>query len=218
MIGNRAVRLALRARLLSLTVVTTGVTTLEATAAGYARAIGSFLTDGFARGMEVQPAGFTQMTPGVITEVAALTMKISGGRTIEAAAAGRTLSVGLPASRAWENVAFTPATGVPYVTEEFVPGPGKRVTLGEFAQIEYLPLYFPKIYVPAGVAVGASDAYADAIIRHFPPGLDVLATAQDQMRVRGDTAPYAGQLLQTTPGFAVVPVNVPLWLRTPNVI
>lgn len=214
---NRAVRLALRTRLAQLLVVTTGSVTLEATATGYRRAVGSFLVDGFARGMEVQPASFSQTPPGVITAVTATDLTIMGGRTIEAAAAGRTLSVGLPAQRAWENVAFTPTTGVPYVTEDFVPGPGKKINIGRPAEMEYLPMYAPKVYVPSGAGVGAGDAYADALLALFPPS-DEIALTGATLHVRGDAAPYSGQLLAAGPGFAVVPITVPLLLRTVNAI
>jgi hypothetical protein len=50
--------LALRGRVLTLSVATTGTTSLAATATGYTRAAGSFVTDGFKPGMEVLAAGF----------------------------------------------------------------------------------------------------------------------------------------------------------------
>lgn len=217
MISHRAARLALRGKLLTLAVCTTGSTTLEATATGYARAAGSFLTDGFAVGAEVAPTGFTQTATGVITALTALTMTISGGRTVQAAGAARTLSVGLPAMRAWENVAFTPTAGAPYVTEQYVPGPGKKISLGPLGELEYLPLFAPHVHVPSGVGPEAGDAYADALLTLFAPETSI-TLANSTLRVRGDVAPYSGQLLQSAPGFATIPVNVPLRLRTANAI
>jgi hypothetical protein len=210
---HRDVRAALRAKLLTLQVCTTGSTTLAATATGYTRASGSFLTDGFAPGMEVTPDGFTQTATAVIKAVTALTIAVVGSRTVEASASGRTLTVGLPASRAWENVEYTPTTGVPYVVEEYIPGPMRQVTLGSQGEMEVLPIYAPKVYVPSGLGSGAADAYADALLLWFAPMVSV-TIPNGTLRVRSDVAPYRGQLLQNSPGFAVVPVTIPLRLRT----
>jgi hypothetical protein len=215
-VNHRVSRLALRTRLLTLSVCTTGSTTLEATATGYTRASGSFLTDGFAPGMEVTPSGFTQTATGVILAVTALTMTISGGRTVQASGSGRSLAVGLPASRAWENVEFSPTNGVPYVVETYLPGPGRKITLGAFGEIESLPQYVVQVHVPANKGAGAADGYADALLEHFAPETSI-SISNATLRVRGDVAPFSGQLLQSSPGFAAVPVNIPLRLRAANV-
>lgn len=227
MISHRAARLALRAKLASLVVCTTGSTTLSATSTGFTRSAGSFVTDGFAVGMWFERTGFATNTPGVITSVSALAMGVTlysitypGGvqtvsspsMAVESAAAGRTLTVGLPALREWENVKFTPVAGVPSVREEYVPGPSKRIAGGI---VEWLPEYFPQIEVQSGIGVGAADAYADALLQLFAPGTPFTLT-NATMRVRGDHAPYSGQLLQSSPGFARVPVTIPLLLRTRN--
>ncbi len=218
MYDRRAVRLALRAKLATLVVATTGSTALEATATGYARASGSFLADGFAIGMEVTPVAFTQTDPGVITGISALTMAIAGGRAVQASGSGRSLQAGLPSRREYENVSFTPTAGAPYVREQYVPGPGTKITYGPTGIVEYLPLYVPQIHVPSGVGVGAADAYADALITLFAPGTPITLAAGSELRVRGDSTPSSGQLLQSSPGFALVPVTVPLLLRTRNSI
>src|SRR3972149_4040320 len=96
--------LAIRSRVASVVVATTGSITMSATATGYARTTGSFLTDGFAVGMEVTPTGFTQTTVGIVTNVETLALEIFGGRAVQSAGAGRTLTTKLPTKRGWENV------------------------------------------------------------------------------------------------------------------
>lgn len=217
MIGlHREVRLALRTRLRTLSVLTTGSTTLAATSTGYTRSAGSFLDDGFAVGMEVTPSGFPQTTTGVIESLSALALTIKGGRTVAAAAAGRSLSVGLPSTQGWDNRHAQTTTGVPFVIEQYIPGPSRRISgYGPGTVIEMNPMYAPQVHVPAGVGVGAADAYIDAILELFAPGTTIaLQNPEDVLRVRGDVGPSAGQLLQSTAGHAVIPVTIPLLIRT----
>lgn len=210
------VRLALRAHLRDLEVCTTGSTTLAATSAGYTRASGSFLDDGFRPGMEVTPSGFTASTVGTVLTVSALAMTIRGGRTVESSASGRSLTVGLPATQVWENTETEREAGVPYVAEQFLPGASKKVGLGSFGEVETLPLYIVQVYVPQDSRTEAADAYAGAILEHFAPETS-LTVANASLRVRGDVAPFCGQLLQSGQ-HAVVPVTIPLRLRAANTV
>lgn len=216
-IDHTANLLAARAHLLTLSVVTTGSTTLAATTTGYTRASGSFVADGFALGMELTPAGFSSNDVSTITSVTALNITTKDERSAESASAGRSLTVGLPATRGWENVKVTPQSGEPYSTEEYVPGPTERISLGEYAQIEGAPVYLPRIFVPSNTGRAAASKYADAIMNHFAPGTD-LGVADGELKVRGRPGPFAGQLLQLDSGWAVVPVTVPLLYRTTNSI
>lgn len=220
MINHHEVQLALRTQLLTLSVATTGSTDLAGTATGYSRSAGSFLTDGFRVGMEVVGTGFADSDnagPHTITAVDATTITCAD-TAVEAEAAGRTLTVGLPNGRAWENVQYEPTQNTPWVEEQYLPGPMRRETLGATAQLEVLPQYLPRVYVPANVGADAARMYADALITLFAPGTTMTTASGDVLRVRGDLAPFAGQLLQARPGFAVVPVTVPLRVRTTNSI
>lgn len=217
MIDEVAIQLALRSKLATLTVATTGTTTLAATTSGYTRAAGSFLDDGFAVGMEVTPTGFTSNTPRVITAVSALSMTVNATLTAQAAAGGRSLTVGLPSQRAWENVAFQPTAGVPWVREEFLPGPTQQVTIGPGGDLEVTPMYAIHVNVKDDTGLTAKR-YVQALRVLFAPRTQIPLSNGDTIRVRGDTGPYAGQLLQSQPGFAVQPFTVPLRLRSPNVI
>lgn len=120
-------REAFRQRALSLVVATSGATTLGADSSGYTRAAGSFVTDGFAAGMEVVGTGFpgSAGAAAMIETVSALAMTITGGRTVTAPAGSRTLSVGLPADRRWQGTQ-TPISTVtatrPAFLDQWVPG------------------------------------------------------------------------------------------------
>lgn len=216
-INHTAAHLAARTQLLTLSVVTTGSTTLSATTTGYARAAGSFVTDGFAVGMEVTPSGFAVNTVDVITAVTALALTVKNTRTAEAAAGSRTLAVLLPATRAWENVEIEPTTGVPYISEEYVPGPTEKITLGPLGEVEALPLYLPRIFVPKNIGRAAASKYADALLNLFAPGRD-LTISGASLSVRTSPGPFPGQLLQTQDGWAFVPVTIPLRYRVANAI
>lgn len=212
-VDHTAITLALRARLNGLVVCSTGSVSLSATTNGYARATGSFLDDGLAKGMELVAAGFSKAANNgarVITDVTA-TLVSCDGCVAEAAASGRTLAVGLPTRQAWENAAMTVARdpGAPYLDEQYTRGPSALTTLGAFGRITGEPMYFPRINVPSGVGIAAASRYADAILALFPPG-DVFQVAGTTVHVRADHAPYAGQLQPGDPGFAGLLCTIPL--------
>lgn len=214
------VQLALRAHALGLTVCTTGSATLGATAGGYTRSTGSFLADGFAAGMEITASGFpTAPNNGtaVVTQVTAQRLRVSRAVDAMPPAAGRTISVGLPSSRAWENMNFTPVEGVPWVEEQFVPGPNFLATLGPGAEAESRPMYGIRVHVIEGKGIGAARRYADALIRRFPMRGEI-PVGSSVIRIRGDTGPFVGQLQRSQAGFVVVPVTIPLRLRATNTI
>lgn len=218
MTGHFAIQLALRAYLLTLpTIKTTGSQTLSATATGYARTSGSFITDGFVPGLEVAPSGFTQTDVGTIIGVTAEALTIHGGRTVQSAGSGRTLSVGLPSRLQWENVTFTPVAMRPHVEEQYAPGPTAKATLGSGGLLELLPMYFPRIHVPAGFDIAAGAIYADALLSHFAPGV-AITVGTDVLRVRGDSGSYRLQAMNSEPGFSVVPVHVPLRIYVTNAV
>ena len=210
-------QLALRSKAMTLVVATTGSVTLSATATGYARTTGSFVTDGLYAGMEITPAAFATNTPRVITAVSALAVTVSGAVTPEVAAGGRSLTVGLPTSRAWENVAFQPTAGVPWVREEFLPGPTAQVTIGPLGELEATPMYALYVNVEAETGLTAKR-YVNALRVLFAPRTAIVLANGNTLRVRADTGPYAGQLQQGQPGFSTQPFTIPLRLRSANVI
>ena len=216
MIDHSAIQLACRVHARDLAVCTTGSTSLAATATGYTRASGSFLTDGFRIGMEVTPSGFTDTTKRTITAVTALTMTVNGAPTVQTAAGSRTLAVGLPSSQAWENVDHTPTVCTPWVSETYVPGALSRESLGAFGQLEALGLYILTVYTPTRIDTGALYGYADALVTQFAPDTPLTLSTGDVTRVRGRPAPSVGQVVVLDGGWAALTVTIPLRTRTSN--
>lgn len=222
MLDHTAALLALRARALTLVVCTTGSTTLSATSTGYARSSGSFVADGFRVGMEVTGAGFS--TSGnngaaegqrVITAVSALAITCAG-TTTESAGSGKTLSVGLPAQRAWENVALTPVAGRGFLEEEYLPGPAAQVTLGARGQVEVFPTYVLKLYGLADRGAAALYASADALLALYPPRYPLTLSTGDVLTVRTAPAPYRSQLQSVGSGWSLVVLTIPCRARSAN--
>lgn len=220
MIDTYALQKALRTKALSLSVASCNGVDLSATVATFSRASGSFLTDGFSVGMEVVSAGFSESANNatwVATAVTALTLEIDGSLTTESAGAGKTLSVGLPAARAWENIKFEPTTDAPWIDEQLVPGPTRQISVGPLGTIESRVLYQLTVHVPENKGIGAPTQYADAVMALFAPRTQV-TFGSDVARVRTDTGPYRGQMIRRVPGWVSVPVVIPLEIRTANTI
>lgn len=217
MVDNRAILLALRNRVGTLSIAATGETVLEATATGYARASGSFEDDGFLVGMEVAPQGFAGGVPNVVTEVSALSIRTRTPPISSAAAPGRSIEAGLPSRRAWENVPFDREAEEWYIREEFIPGPPTLIA-GNYDHGEYDadPAYIVTIYGLPGTGAGAVYAAADALLRHVRPGLHLPTSDGHTLRVRTDTAPYRGQLFMDGATHAAIEVTIPLTVRTTN--
>lgn len=196
----------------------TSESVLSATANGYARLSGSFVTDGYMVGMEVQPTGFTQTDPGVISAVSASALTILGGRTVQAAATGRTLDVGVPALRAWENVALRPTSGQHYIEESYVPGTSKLWTFrAQGGQCEETGLYVLRWYGLSGHGPDGLRACVDALKALFAPGTSFTITG-GIIRVRTDIGPWAGEIRRLDGGWAVVTLTIPWLARSTNVI
>lgn len=210
---------ALRTKMKTLVVCTTGSTTLGATGATFTRSSGSFKDDGFKAGMEGTPSGFTgtNNNSAVIIQVEDLVLTVNRTLATEGASAGRTIQVGLPSRRAWENVSFNPDDGSPYIQEEFLPGPTTQISTGLDGWLESLPMYVVKVSTPQGYGVGAINGYSTALRTLFKPGTVMTLDSGDFLRVRADMAPFRGQLLNRVPGWATAPISIPCRLETRNV-
>lgn len=210
--SDRAMRRAMRAHLVSLVVATTDPDDdLSATASGYARTTGSFLDEGFEAGMELVPSGFTQTTLGVVgTGATATTLPIVGGRTVQSSGAGRSLTVGLPAIRFYENILnIERVSGRPYVVEQYDPGPTFVTEVGDGARQEARPMYTLLVHIKEGVGADAAQAYAEAISAHFLPGTHLSCADGTVLRVRSDQAPSKKALLPAAvQGWFYLPVTI----------
>lgn len=232
MISEFQMRSALRTKAMALSVAGTGSISLAASATGYTRTTGSFLTDGFAPGMEAIAAGFANNGPVVITDVTALTLTAKrviattvnnvttyslAAPPVESAAGGRSLTVGLPSQRAYENKSFQPTIGIPWVREEFSPGSVTQITMGPFGTLIAAPQWTLHISVPENTGL-TPVRYNDAARVLFAPMTQIPLANGDTLRVHADTAPYTGPITESKPGFSEQPFVIPLWLETRNVI
>lgn len=130
---EQAIRRALESRLASTIVATTGSASISATATGYARAAGSFVSDGFKVGDTVKGSGFSNSANngyGIITAVSALSMTVDVDRTAEAAGT-RTLDVVMPEKRKYEGQKVEHVPSRPMVRAAVVPVSAPLVAFGD---------------------------------------------------------------------------------------
>lgn len=220
MIRRSDAHLAMRSHALQTVVAETGTMTLTATTTGFTRAdAGSFISDGFAPGMEVTPAGFTSNTVAMITAVTASAITIKGTRAAEASGAGRSLTVYLPAARAFSNERFEKPKQGNYLEEDFVPATNALKTLpADGGDVEETGLYVLRIFGYGPVGLLALHGYADGVREQFAPGTAITTTRGDVLRVRTDTSVIASEILPLDTGWSVVTVTVPWWARTVNAV
>jgi hypothetical protein len=215
MLDHLAAREAFRARLLTLVVATTGSTTLAATTTGFTRGSGSFLTDKFASGMEVTGDGFSDANeaPALIDTVVALTMNVAGGRSVQVAAPGRTLTVGLPLIRQWHGTQ-TPEAIVrgtrPSVVEQWVPGATE-----DFGAMIDTGFYSVTLNLPGNRGLAAMLRYLQAMRDLFYPGL-TFTVNDDLVRVTGSPAPSFSQPTTLENGYESSTLTVPWRVATTN--
>lgn len=209
-------QLVLRARLMTLSICTTGSISLEATDSGYERTSGSFVTDGFVVGQEVTPAGFSDLERGTILSVSALELLIDGGRNPEGPTTA-SLTAGLPELQGWDNVALEPVSGRPYIEEQLVPA---TRTLRSFPStggtLEDTGLYVIRWYGKADTGLRAIADAADAVLELFKPGTTLPVDTDVTVRVRSDLGPYRGQIHADRPGWSVVTITIPWILSSVN--
>lgn len=206
------VREALRARLLTLVVATTGSTTLAATSQGFTRTAGSFKNDGFAAGQEVLPAGFTASlnVRKVIESVTDTLVKISGGLTTTAVAApGRTLTVGPPEAIQWEltQTPYTNAPGVrPYWYEQLLPGTQDSAA-DTYSLMADNGSYVLTSYGLSNKGVLAMSRERQAIRELFYPGFQIeVGDDDDWLRLSGV---QSGQPVMLDNGYVTVQYQIP---------
>jgi hypothetical protein len=208
MIRHDLLLLALWARVDTLSVVTTGSTTLGASGSTYTRASGSFITDGFAPGMETLDWNSALR---VVEKVEALTLTVDSAPTAASQASGRTLAVGPPSRFAHENVHFDPTQGYPWLEDALISGPTRQLTTGTSeATIEWDPIYRLWVHVPENVGSLAALKYVDALLLHLRSNTSVTLTGGATVHVRTDAGPYVGAIVRQRPGFvtALLTVNM----------
>ncbi|HTG26120.1 MAG TPA: phage tail terminator-like protein [Reyranella sp.] len=210
-ISSQDIRLSLRGQLLTLVVATTGAISLSVTASGYVRTSGSFVTDGFVAGMELLASGFgtgTNNGPQVITAVTPLTLSVSG-LSAEGAGAGRSLTVGVPSTRLYENLVGRPIQLKPYLQEQYAPAPpvlGSGPAAG--AMVDSQGLYVATLFGVPNTGDAAADRMADAVMALFKPGTTLPLTSGYAVRVL-QQMPWRSQIRNDDRGAPFVVVTVP---------
>ena len=218
MLDLSAATIAMRARAITLSVATTGSTSLSATATGYARASGSFITDGFYAGQEILPSGFPTNTRCVITQVTASLLTIDGGLTVVSAASGRTLLCGLPGLRAWENEQqVTLDAKRPYVTEAFRPATSQVYTYpANTGQMLETGLYVITLYGLPKYGILAIRKYIDGLKALFAPGTTV-AVGSNTIRMPTNKGANSSDLMPSGT-WTVCALTIPWEARTANTV
>lgn len=243
MIDKTAATLALRNRALATVVATTGTASIAATSTGYTRESGSFVADGFAVGMEILASGFATAAnngTGVITFASAGTLLVtaytisyststglysSASRTLvaESATGNEVIVANLPVMRAWENMAFNPITGVPYVEEDFVPATTELLGQKNGGILVESGLYVLKLYGLSGKGVTAIRRTMDALEARFAIGTPMAAGSHTVVvgsLGAGSTqrGPSSGQIIPQGDGRSVCVLTVPWYAQSINAV
>lgn len=126
---------------------------------------------------------------------------------------------GLPAVNAFENKAFTPVQGTPYVADQYVPATQQLVGLpAQHGIVEETGLYVVQLYGVDGAGITPLRTLAQAVLAAFTPGTVVTSTANDAIRVRGDVAPMGGQIIPRDDGWATCTIKIPWRAYSQNLI
>lgn len=212
------ISLAMRSHADALLVCTTGTTTLSATAGGYARAAGSFIDDGFAVGMEVVPSGFPQTSPALITKVTALDLFVFGGRTVAAAAAARSLTVGLPTDVVYPNNDYTPVANRQYVELSCVPATSQLTSYpARGGTRERTGLFVALWFGIPNTGEKGIGRCVDALEALFAPHTPITMPDGSTLKVRGDVGPSQSEITRRG-AHAMRVLTIPWVHYAPNVI
>lgn len=214
-------QIALRARAITLVACTTGSTTLGQSAAGFTRSSGSFISDGFKPGMEVSPSGFLATDARVLTNVTSGLLTVRGGLSALAEASGRTLAVGLPETRKFENRDTELATDIkPFVEEEYVPRPPVMRTMpAQGATLVETGEWVLRWYGLTGYDIPGLRKPVDALLALFTPGTRITAGAFS-LRVQGgpgEPGPFAGTFVRNG-NHMVSTIRIPVEALAINVV
>lgn len=127
------------------------------------------------------------------------------------------LSVSPAPQWAFIDVPYTPVAGVTYIGEDYAPGSAPQVTVAHTGgELLFSGIYVLRVNAPAGGGFDSTGKYVKGILGLFPPG-STLAAGTQTIRIRSNpAAPYAEGLRNMEGGRAMVPVNIPFQVMTPN--
>lgn len=222
MIDHASCMLAIRNRIRAVVIATTGTTSIAATTTGYTRSAGSFVADGFLKGMEVLVAGFAQSGNNgykVITNVAAGTLTVRSLTTmvVEAEGGNESIIAGLPGIRGWENESITPVATRPYIEEDYAPGTHQLLSApASGALAEETGIYFLRWYGLADEGPLPVLKASNAVLALVTPNTRMTAGSAT-VRVRDDVAPIARQAVRRD-SWSVSSIEIPWRAYTTNTI
>lgn len=233
MIDEEAVQLAIRNRLLSLAVCTTGAITMSVTVSGgvskFVRVAGSFITDGFAVGMEALPSGMSgsgNNAAVVVRSRSALELVSDRTLTAEGSASGKTLTVGLPLVRVMENLEATdsgtpltdgPVAGRPYFREAFEVTRHTLRTQASGGKVLEQGIYHAHFYLPENTGSMGPRRLTRAVRALFTPGT-VLTAGSHSVRMEGNPGVSVSPLQPLGDGRAHTVVDIPWRVLSRNTI
>lgn len=221
MLDHGLAHLKFRERAETLEVCATSGVNISVTKYTYVRASGSWITEGYQPGHEIQPAGFTNALNNeraIVLQVEALTLTVREERIIEAAASGRTITVGLPEDLADENVEFDPNASFPYLKEDYVRGPQQMVSAPYNGGVmEERGIYALNWHFLPGFDSFVIHACVDALLALFSPG-SVIGSGANAVMVTGDPGPSATQPEPDGEGWTVVSIDIPWLALTTNAV
>lgn len=167
-------RSAVRQRLLSMLIATTGnVATLSVANGRYAISGGAdFAAMGFSAGDEITAAGFSNAAnngTATITAVTTTTITVDKNLVPEAAGGTRSLKVQLVASRAWEGREFVATKGKPFFRESFRPVSSTVRGVGNDAIVEHLIAVRFTFFYPTNTGLMGLERQVGACMALFKP-------------------------------------------------
>jgi hypothetical protein len=120
-------------------------------------------------------------------------------------------TTGLPASKAYEGLAFDPVIGTAYVAYSLIPTLERPASVGLDGLTLRQGLFQVSLFYPSGSGTGTAESKADDVKSKFVPGT-YLTQNTTTVRIR-----YAerGQC-QIEPDWIMVPVTVGWDLHTPT--
>lgn len=90
--------------------------------------------------------------------------------SIRSACAARLLTLPSVPAIAWENVAFTPPAGQPYLKPVLLPGEPVQAELGTNGLNMHPGIYQVSIFYPAGGGMAGFEALKNGLVDHFKRG------------------------------------------------
>jgi hypothetical protein len=77
---------------------------------------------------------------------------------------------------AWQNITYTPLSGVLYLRPTLLPAPTQQAGLGDNGLDEYQGIYQIDIFAAVGGGRGTAEAKADLISDHFKRGTSLVSS------------------------------------------